>query len=108
MKGALAGYLTDLCRPDLATVRNGYLLAEDIANPEKLSQALEARFDAIRVGVHDELDEAEPLLSRDLDVVVNGRNLGEHIDAETLAGAARERGGVLLAWPRRGRVRIHR
>jgi hypothetical protein len=53
------------------------------------------------------LAEVEPLLSRDLDVVVNGRNLGAHIDAETLAGAARERGGLLLAWPRTGRVRIH-
>lgn len=189
--------LADVCSPDLATVRNGYLLAEDVTNPGRFSQVLETRFDAIRVGVHDELDavlgydwdgavpkpprisqvftstvaagyygraggavldvcrqllraaylgtlmaaaglgrgrvvltligggafgnppgliwesikwalaEVEPLLSRDLDVVVNGRNLGESINAEILAGAARERDGVLLAW-RTGRVRIHR
>jgi hypothetical protein len=190
--------LADVCSPDLAMVRNGYLLPEDVSDPEEFLKVLEARFDAIRVGVHDELDavlgydwdgavpkpprisqvftstvaagyygdvggavvdlcrqllraaylgtlmaaaglgrgrvvltligggafgnpprliwesikwalaEVEPLLSRDLDVVVNGRNLGKYIDAETLARAARERGGVLLAWPQTGRGRIYR
>jgi hypothetical protein len=190
--------LGDVCSPDLATVRNGYLLAGDVANPKGLARALEARFDAIRVGVHDDIDavlgydwdgavpspprisqdftstvagggygdtaggvldvcrpllraaylgtllaavglgrgrvvltligggvfgnplpliwesiiwalaEVEPLLSSDLDVVVNGRNLGSHVDREILAAAARQRGGVLLDWPRMGAATIHR
>jgi hypothetical protein len=54
------------------------------------------------------LAEVEPVLSRDLDVVVNGRNLGSQLDQWILASAARQRGGVLLAWPRTGPVRIHR
>jgi hypothetical protein len=39
------------------------------------------------------LREIEPLLSGDLDVVVNGRNLGAAIQLPTLLGAVRARGG---------------
>jgi hypothetical protein len=190
--------LADVCSPELATVRNGYLLAADLINPKAFSEVLEARFEAIRVGVHDDLEavlgynwdgavpspprisqvftstvagggygdatggvlavcrqllraaylgtllaatglgrgrvvltligggvfrnplaliwesinwalaEVEPVLSRDLDVVVNGRNLGSQLDQGILVSAARQRGGALLAWPRTGPVRIHR
>jgi hypothetical protein len=190
--------LAEVCRPDLATVRNGYLLAADVSDPSGFAKRLEANLDAIRVGVHDDLEavlgydwdgavstpprisqvftstvaggaygeatgslldvcrqllraaylgtllaavglgrgrvvltligggvfgnpvsliwesilwslaEVEPLLSRDLEVIVNGRNLAPRIDHETVARAARARGGVLLAWPRRGPATIHR
>jgi hypothetical protein len=46
--------------------------------------------------------ETEPLLSRDLDVIINGRNLGDHMPRETILAGARERGGALLAFPRAG------
>ena len=46
--------------------------------------------------------ETEPLLSRDLDVIVNGRNLGGHVPRETILAGVRERGGALLAFPRTG------
>ena len=46
--------------------------------------------------------ETEPLLSRDLDVIVNGRNLGDHVPRETIQAGVRERGGALLAFPRSG------
>jgi hypothetical protein len=46
--------------------------------------------------------ETEPLLSRDLDVIVNGRNLGDHVPRETILAGVRERGGALLAFPRTG------
>jgi hypothetical protein len=46
--------------------------------------------------------ETEPLLARDLDVIVNGRNLGDHMPRETILTAVRERGGALLAFPRTG------
>jgi hypothetical protein len=52
--------------------------------------------------IHWAAAETEPLLSRDLDVIVNGRNLGDHIPRETLAVGARERGGALLAFSRIG------
>jgi hypothetical protein len=192
--------LSDVCEAGVAKVSSGYLRASDIANPAVFSATLEARFDALRVGVHDEVDavlgfdwdgavsapppritqvftstvaagayggvsgsslddvfqpllraaylgtllaaaslgrarvvltligggafrnpphliweailwaltEVEPLLSRDLDVVVNGRNLGQYVDRGTLADAARTRGGVLLCWPRVGPVSVHR
>ena len=35
-------------------------------------------------------------LHRDLVVIVNGRNLGEHIAPRELADAAHSRGGILL------------
>jgi hypothetical protein len=47
-------------------------------------------------------DETEPLLSRDLDVIVNGRNLGDHMPRETILAGVRAHGGALLAFPRTG------
>jgi hypothetical protein len=46
--------------------------------------------------------EAEPLLSSDLDVIVNGRNLGSRVPRESILAAVRERGGALLAFARTG------
>jgi hypothetical protein len=46
--------------------------------------------------------QAEPLLSSDLDVIVNGRNLGSHVSRESIVAAVRERGGALLAFARTG------
>ena len=43
--------LADACGPGVAP--NGYLTGEEVPNPEALAEVLEARFDAIRVGVHD-------------------------------------------------------
>lgn len=196
--GAQVALLADVCEPGVAQVRNGYLLASDIARPAAFAATLAARFDAIRVGIHHDVEvvlgfdwdgavatparitqvftstvaggahgrdpgdlddvyrlllraaylgtllaaaslghpravltligggafgnphhliweailwatsEAEALLSRDLDVVVNGRNLGQHVARDRLAEAARTRGGVLLCWPPRGPVRVHR
>jgi hypothetical protein len=42
------------------------------------------------------IDECEPLLAQDLEVVINGRNLGKQIAREALVAAVRERGGTLL------------
>jgi len=46
--------------------------------------------------------ETEQLLARDLDVIVNGRNLGDHVPRETILAGVRKRGGALLAFPRIG------
>jgi NAD(P)-dependent dehydrogenase (short-subunit alcohol dehydrogenase family) len=46
--------------------------------------------------------------SRDLDVVVNGRNIRELVELDTIIDAVRNRGGVLLSCPRGGPVSIHR
>lgn len=55
-------------------------------------------WDAIRWAVA----EAESLVSSDLDVVVNGRNLGDHVPRESILAGVREREGALLAFPRTG------
>ena len=44
--------LAEVCDPGVAAVRSGYLRGGDIADPQSLAAALEARFDAIRIGVH--------------------------------------------------------
>jgi hypothetical protein len=46
--------------------------------------------------------QTEPLLSSDLDVIVNGRNLGRHVSRESILAAVRERGGALLSFARTG------
>jgi hypothetical protein len=183
--------------PDVAWVQSGYLMAHNVRDPVALVAALTARFEAIRVGVHEGVQvvlgydfegsvtdsenrriaqvftstvagggyggaglggaafegacrqllraaylgtllaaatlgqrlavltligggvfgnpipliweairwaaaETEPLLSRDLDVIVNGRNLGDHVPRETILTEVRERGGALLAFRRTG------
>ena len=187
--------LADVFGPDVARVQNGYLMAQNVRDPVALVDALTARFESIRVGVHEGVQvilgydfegsvadseqrriaqvftstvaggwyggaglggaefegacrqllraaylgtllaavslgqrlavltligggvfgnpipliwdailwaaaETEPLLSCDLDVIVNGRNLGEHLPRETITTGVRERGGALFAFPR--------
>lgn len=180
-------------------VRNGYFDAEGVADPQAVADALESRFDALRVGVHDAaqvvlgydwdgavadsaqrhisqvctstvaggmyrgaanlgpaafkvaarqllraaylgtllaavalgrtrvvltligggvfhnpipliweaiawaMDETAPRLSHDLDVVVNGRNLGEVMDIDaSILPEARRRGGAVLRFDHQG------
>jgi len=45
--------LADVCDPGVAQVRSGYLRSSDIAQPAAFARALEDRFEAIAVGVHD-------------------------------------------------------
>jgi hypothetical protein len=52
--------------------------------------------------IHWAAAQVAPLLSRDLDVIVNGRNLGSSVPRESIVAAVRERGGALLAFPRTG------
>jgi hypothetical protein len=44
--------------------------------------------------------EVAPLASGELDVVVNGRNLGDHLPRERILEGVRERGGAVLAFGR--------
>jgi hypothetical protein len=48
--------LADVADRSIAMVRNGYLRSSDIADPVALSRALEDRFEAIRIGVHDGIE----------------------------------------------------
>jgi hypothetical protein len=50
----------------------------------------------------------EPVVARDLDVVINGRNLGEQLDRPTVLAGVRARGGVLVVCPRGGPASVHR
>jgi hypothetical protein len=191
--------LADVCAPEVAAVRNGYLLVDDIVDPRSLRAVLETRFESIRIGVHDDvevvlgydwagavpapgpriaqvftstvagggygtlsgplvdvcrqllraaylgtllaavtlhrprvvltligggvfgnpldviwesilwaLDEASPLASQDLEVLVNGRGLDRQLDLRRVGDDVRKRGGVVLAWPASGAPAIHR
>ena len=60
--GRQLSLLADVCEPDVATVRNGYLRASDIVKPPVFARALDERFDSIAVGVHDS---AEVVLGAD-------------------------------------------
>lgn len=48
--------LADVCDPGVAAVRNGYLRGENITDRRAFAAALEARFEAIRIGVHDGIE----------------------------------------------------
>jgi hypothetical protein len=62
-------------------------------------------WDAVRWAI----DEATPLLARDLDVVVNGRNLGTLIDLDAqIMPELRARSGALLLFDNTGLLAIRR
>ncbi|HWU87469.1 MAG TPA: hypothetical protein VN253_09345 [Kofleriaceae bacterium] len=48
--------LADVADPAVAAVRNGYLRSSDVADPAAFARALEDRFEAVRIGVHDGLE----------------------------------------------------
>lgn len=56
--GSQIDLLAEVCDPGVAAVRSGYLRGDGIADPRALADALEARFDAIRIGVHDGVEVA--------------------------------------------------
>jgi hypothetical protein len=45
--------LGDVFGPEIAEVYSGYLEAQHVHDPEALAEALEQRFEKVRVGVHD-------------------------------------------------------
>jgi hypothetical protein len=50
--------LGELCAPGVAAVHDGYLRADDVADPAAFARALADRFDAIRIGLHDGVEVA--------------------------------------------------
>ena len=48
--------LADVADPAVAAARNGYLRSSDIADPVAFARALEDRFEAVRIGVHDGIE----------------------------------------------------
>lgn len=197
--GPQINLLAAVCDPEVARVRNGYLLPSEIPSPARFVERLAARFESLCVGVHSgvevvfggnwngavphaphqtidqvftstlatggysdaPLDPAvehaliqhlqraaylgtllsaaalgndlavltligggvfgnphqqiweailwatrhvEPLLHRDLHVVINGRNLGQSIPPDTLAATAQSMGGVFVRCERTGPV----
>jgi hypothetical protein len=56
--GEQVDLLSDVCAPEVARVKNGYLREAYITDLEAFAEALEHRFDAVRVGVHDDVEVA--------------------------------------------------
>jgi hypothetical protein len=78
--------LAEVCDPGVAAVRNGYLRGNDIADTAAFAAALEARFDAIRIGVHDGV---EVVLGADWDGGVEGaphRTIAQVLTSTIAAG----------------------
>ena len=78
--------LADVAEPAIAAVRNGYLRAPDIADPAAFASALEDRFDAIRIGVHDGI---EVVLGHDWAGAVDGaphRTIAQVLTSTIAAG----------------------
>ncbi|MBL8535677.1 MAG: hypothetical protein JNL33_17635 [Betaproteobacteria bacterium] len=48
------------------------------------------------------LDQVEPLLGTPMDVIVNGRNLGYHVDEATLLAQTKRRAGAVIRFQREG------
>lgn len=68
------------------------------------SNPVKVIWEAIQVA----LTEVEPLLARDLDVIVNGRDLLSRLPREEVLGAVRARGGAALVFDRLGAASIDR
>ncbi len=84
--------LGEVCDPGVARVRNGYLLAEEIAEPSSFLHALATRFDAIRVGVHDDV---EVVLGYDWDGdVARHPRIGQVFTSTLAAGAYGSASGI--------------
>ncbi|HWO19563.1 MAG TPA: hypothetical protein VNO30_12335 [Kofleriaceae bacterium] len=78
--------LADVAEPAVAAVRNGYLRAPDITDPAALARALEDRFDAVRIGVHDGI---EVVLGHDWGGAVEGaphRTIAQVLTSTIAAG----------------------
>ena len=74
--------LADVCTPEVARVRNGYLREANIGAVESFAEALEHRFDAVRVGVHDDVEVA---LGYNWDGAVEGAPRVAQVFTSTLA-----------------------
>ncbi len=80
--GEQVNLLGDVCPPEVAEVRNGYLRASYVHDADALAEAVEQRFDAIRVGLHDDVDVA---LGYDWDGAVDGPRRVAQVFTSTLA-----------------------
>lgn len=74
--------LSDVCSFEVARVRNGYLRESAIADVDAFVEALEHRFDAVRVGVHDDIEVA---LGFNWDGAVTGQRRVAQVFTSTLA-----------------------
>jgi hypothetical protein len=81
--GEQVDLLGDVCPSSVARVDNGYLHTESIYDDEALAEALEGRFDAVRVGVHDDVAVA---LGYNWDGGVEGERRVAQVFTSTLAG----------------------
>jgi hypothetical protein len=54
--GLQVNLLSSVCHYGVATVHNGYLSPTEVADPEAFASLLEERFEAIRIGVHDNVE----------------------------------------------------
>lgn len=87
--------LADALPLDLGRVRGGYLTAGDLNDIAAAAGALEANFDAIRVGVHDGI---EVVLGHAWDGAVTGDRRIAQVFTSTLAGSGYS-GGARIAGP---------
>jgi hypothetical protein len=83
--------LGEVCDKAVGRAQNGYLTADGVPDPKAFVEALEARFDAIKVGLHDGV---EVVLGYNWDGGVEGRPIIGQVFTSTVAGGGY--GGELL------------
>lgn len=86
--------LLDALPPEVARTESGYLTSETVQDPAALAAALEANFESIRVGVHDDV---EVVLGADWDGEVEGERRIAQVFTSTYASGY-SRGGALDAF----------
>jgi len=80
--GSQIDLLAEVCDPGIAAVRSGYLRGDDIVDAHALADALQTRFDAIRIGVHDGVEVA---LGYDWEGSVDGARTIAQVLTSTMA-----------------------
>jgi hypothetical protein len=81
--GPQVNLLESVCSPGVAEVRSGYLTSSGIADPSALAAALDSRFEAIRIGVHEDV---AVVLGYNWDGAVAGNRLITQVFTSTFAG----------------------
>lgn len=111
---ALGPMFDPICRVLLRAAYTGTLLAAASLGKDRViltligggvfSNPVKSIWEAIQVAI----TEVEPLLGRDMDVIVNGRDLSTRLPREELLARVRARGGAALVFDRAGNASIER
>jgi hypothetical protein len=112
--GTVSGVFRDVCRHLLRAAYLGTLLAAVTLNRPRVVLTLIGGgvfgnpADLIWESILWAAGEVEPFVRGEMDVIVNGYNIGRMLDPEVILAGVRSRGGAMLVLGRGNEVTIHR